>query len=737
MENNTPMTHQEQNNDEIDLLALAGTLWDGRWLIIGVTALATLFGAVYALLAEPVYRADAMVQVEQKSGGLPGMSEISEMFGSESAAVTEIELIKSRAVMGETVDELHLDIEIEPVQVPVIGNFLSRHASYGPDGLAEPWWSSNYAWGGEKLDITRFEVPRATYGDEYTLEVTESGWLLKNEAGTELLGGVEGEQANNGNYSLFVQSVKARPGTQFTLIKRDRLAKIIELQQNVGASEKGKDSGIIVLSYPHPKPAKAKAVLDHITQTYVRNNVERNSAEASSSLEYLKERLPDVRKDLEEAEAKLNEYQVEAESVNVTAEAQAVLDQIVELEKNISTLQLQKAEIERKFTSSHPNYKAWQAQMAELQERKKELDERISKLPLTQQKVVRLTRDVKVGNEIYLQMLANIQELDIVRAGTVGNVRVVDEAAVNTAAPIKPQKTFIVALSFLLGGFLSAGCVLLQSMLNRGVESPNQIESIGIPVYATVPLSEEQSKMEHFFKKIKNEQQDDTSHLLAVANPADLAVEALRGLRTSLHFAMMDAPNNILMISGPSPGVGKSFISANFAAVVAQAGQKVLVVDADLRRGAMHSLFKVDKENGLSEILSRKIKIEDAVKKTDVEGLDFIGRGMAPPNPSELLMGKSLSEFIDKVSVDYDLIIMDTPPILAVTDAAIVGRHAGTTMIVTRFEMNPVKEIELTKSRFQQNGVNIKGAVFNAVERKAKTVASYGYYAYEYKSRSQ
>lgn len=736
MENNTPMTHQEQNNDEIDLLALAGTLWDGRWLILGVTIMATMLGAIYALLAEPVYRANAMVQVEEKSGGLPGMSDISEMFGSESAAITEIELMKSRTVMGETVDSLHLDIEIEPVQVPVIGNFLTRHASYGANGLAEPWWSSNYAWGGEKLDITRFQVPRATYGDEYKLEVTDAGWVLNNEDGNEVLSGLVGKQADNGSYALFVQAIKARPGTRFTLIKRNRLAKIIELQQNVAASEKGKDSGIIVLSYSHPNPAKAKAVLDHITQTYVRNNVERNSAEASSSLEFLKERLPDVRKDLEEAEAKLNEYQVEAESVNVTAEAQAVLDQIVELEKNISTLQLQKAEIERKFTSSHPNYKAWQAQMAELQERKKELDERISKLPLTQQKVVRLTRDVKVGNEIYLQMLANIQELDIVRAGTVGNVRVVDDAAVNIDEPVKPKKSLLVTVCFLLGGMLSAGFVLLRAMLNRGLESPEQIENLGIPVYATVPLSREQSKLNLLLRKGKFGEEKEEVHLLALDNPADLAIEALRGLRTSLHFAMMDAPNNILMVSGPSPNVGKSFISANFSVVFAQSGKRVLVVDADLRRGSMHDQFNMDKNSGLSEVLSRQVVLKDAVRETEVEGLYFLSRGAAPPNPSELLMSSDFERFIEAVKADYDLVIIDTPPILAVTDAAIVGRHAGTSMMVVRFEMNPAKEVALTKSRFKQNGVEIKGAVFNAVEQRARTNAAYGYYNYVYKSET-
>ena len=299
--------------------------------------------------------------------------------------------------------------------------------------------------------------------------------------------------------------------------------------------------------------------------------------------------------------------------------------------------------------------------MAELQERKKELDERISKLPLTQQKVVRLTRDVKVGNEIYLQMLANIQELDIVRAGTVGNVRVVDDAAVNISEPVKPKKSMLVAVCFLLGAILSAGFVLLQAMLNRGVETAEEIENIGIPVYASVPLSREQSKLNLLLRKGKAEANKEI-HLLALDNPADLAIEALRGLRTSLHFAMMDAPNNILMVSGPSPNVGKSFISANFSAVFAQSGKRVLVVDADLRRGTMHDQFNMDKNRGLSEVLSRQVELKDAIQETEVEGLDFLSRGAAPPNPSELLMSSSFERFIEAVKNDYDLIIIDSPP---------------------------------------------------------------------------
>jgi len=337
-----------------------------------------------------------------------------------------------------------------------------------------------------------------------------------------------------------------------------------------------------------------------------------------------------------------------------------------------------------------------------------------------------------VGNKIYLQMLSNIQQLDIARAGTVGNVRVVDDAVVNTQAPVKPKRALIAAVALLLGGMIGTGIVLVRAMLNRGIENPEDIEKLGLPVYATVPLSETQQAMD----KKKRSRKDPTAGLLAIENPADLAVESLRSLRTSLHFGMMDARNNILMISGPSPGVGKTFVSANLAAVMAMANQRVLLVDADMRRGFSNDVFGVSNHKGLSDLLAGKVTVEEATEHSGVEGLDFISRGTVPPNPSELLMSKRFDEFLKQASENYDLVIVDTPPILAVTDPAIVGKHAGTTMLVARFGANPAKELELTKRRFEQNGIEVKGVIFNAVEKKASNYGygGYGYYNYAYKS---
>jgi tyrosine-protein kinase Etk/Wzc len=150
----------------------------------------------------------------------------------------------------------------------------------------------------------------------------------------------------------------------------------------------------------------------------------------------------------------------------------------------------------------------------------------------------------------------------------------------------------------------------------------------------------------------------------------------------------------------------------------------------------LNKLFKLPAENGLSELLATRITSSDAIYKTEVEGLDIVPRGQIPPNPSELLMHANFTSFLDNVKDEYDIVIVDTPPILAVTDAAIVGRQVGMSLIVTRFAVNATREIEIAMRRFEQNDIQLKGAIFNAVEKKASAYGygNYGYYNYEYKS---
>ena len=730
-------SNNAQPSQEIDLMALLGALLDRKYFIAGITALFMFVGIVYAVLSTPVYQATAMIQVEDGSASVPGFDDMAGMFESTSAAVTEIELLKSRSVIGEAVDTLKLDITAKPKLFPFIGNRAYRKFMPMSEGdLAEPsFGASSYAWGGESINIFRFDVPRSATNKTFTLVAqTNNGVELLNADGEQILAGKVGEELTNGKFNLTVRELNARPGTEFLLTRHDRLNTILDLQAAIGASEKGKDSGIINLSLQSTKPSYAEKVLDKVAAIYVRRNVERNSAEAQKSLEFLEVQLPEIKKQLEYAEQRFNDYQIKRQSINITLETQGVLEQVVKLETKLQELNLKRLELGRKFKKNHPAYQGIIEQIQAVEKQKDQLIGEVGSLPETQQELLRLKRDVEVSNQIYTLLLSKTQELDIVRAGTVGNVRVIDYAEVNTSKPVKPKKALIVVMATMLGGMLSIAIVLIQKAIHKGVEDPSEIEALGIPVYASVPHSEYQDKLTGFAKVRKNKTIK-AKTILALDNPADLSVEAIRSLRTSLHFAMMEAKNNIIAISGPSPGVGKSFISVNLATVLAQSGKKVLIIDADMRKGYLQTQFGLKWDDGLSDYLSGRLNLEQVTKTTKVEGLNVITRGQIPPNPSELLMHSNFSKLVEEVSNAYDIVIIDTPPILAVTDPAIVSAHTGTTLLVARFGQNHLREIELTRSRFEQNGIDVKGLVLNDVVKKASNAYGYyGYYNYEYKS---
>ncbi|MGO2390419.1 polysaccharide biosynthesis tyrosine autokinase, partial [Pseudoalteromonas sp.] len=693
---NTQPNNKSNNNtqatQEIDLLALLGALLDRKYFIVAVTALFMFAGVVYAVLSTPVYQATAMIQVEDGGASVPGFDDMAGMFESTSAAVTEIELLKSRSVIGEAVDTLKLDITAEPKLFPFIGSRAFRKFTPMNEGeLAKPsLGAKSYAWGGESIDVFRFDVPRSAIGQGFTLVAQENNSIaLINGDNEEVLTGKVGQELTNSKFNLTIRSLNARAGTEFILARKDRLNTILNLQSAIGASEKGKDSGIINLSLQNTKPNYAEKVLDKVAAIYVRRNVERNSAEAQKSLEFLEVQLPEIKKQLEYAEQRFNDYQIKRQSINITLETQGVLEQVVELETKLQELNLKRLELGRKFKKDHPTYQGMLEQIEAVENQKQELVGEVGNLPETQQELLRLKRDVEVSNEIYTMLLAKTQELDIVRAGTVGNVRIIDYAEVNTSKPVKPKKALIVVMATMLGGMLSVAIVLIQKAMHKGIEDPNDIEAIGLPVYASVPYSEHQDKLTGFAKARKRKHKEvNEKSLLAVDNPADLSIEALRSLRTSLHFAMMEAKNNIIAISGPSPGVGKSFVSVNLAAVLAQSGKKVLIIDADMRKGYLQTQFGLKWDDGLSDYLSGRLNLEQITKSTQVEGLNVITRGQIPPNPSELLMHSNFSKLVEEVSAAYDIVIVDTPPILAVTDPAIVSAHTGTTLLVTRFGQN-------------------------------------------------
>ncbi|MFG0517223.1 polysaccharide biosynthesis tyrosine autokinase [Kluyvera intermedia] len=710
-------------NDAIDLGRPLGYLIDGRWWIVTITALFMVLGVAYALLATPVFKANALLQVEKKDSGAALLGDMADVLGGEQPdAAAEIELLTSRMVLGRTVQELHLDTVVTPDFFPLIGRGMSRL-------MGHPY---------PKMAVSRFEVAPELVGVPLTLTLGEDKHFTLEVEGRVLEGQV-GKLLEQNDVTLLLSDVAAQDGQVFTLLKQPVLDVIAELKSGLQVSEKGKNTGIISLALEGEDKGRIRAVLDNISQNYLQQNVVRKTEEAQKSLDFLQVHLPQVKDELNRSEELLNVYRQQNESVDLSLEAKAALDTMVGLEKQLNELTFREAELQQLYTRQHPAYIALMEKRQTLMNTKNTINKSIKRLPKTQQEILRLTRDVQVGQEIFVQLLNKQQELNIMKASTIGNVRIIDDAAVETRA-VKPKKPLIVVLATLLGGMLSVGLILVRAAFHRGVESPEQLEEMGLSVYATIPYSEEQAKIEQHQKK-RRQAMPLNEALLAARNPADLAMESLRSLRTSLHFAMMEAKNNIVMISGPGPGIGKTFVSTNFAATLAMGGKKVLVIDADLRKGYMQKVMGQEMGAGLSAYLGGQTEMMQVISKTGFDGLDFVCRGAVPPNPSELLMQPRFKALLDWASEHYDFVIVDSSPILMVTDAAIVGQHVGASLLVARFAQTAVKEVEVAIRRFEQNGVVIKGILLNSVEKKASSYygnyGNYGYYQYSYGDKTK
>lgn len=711
-----------KDDDEMDLGKLIGELIDHRKLIIAITSFCTLISLVYAIFATPIYQANSLIQVEQKQGNAI-LSNSSQMLpDSQPQSAPEISLIQSRMILGKTVDDLNLQIMIKQNYFPIFGQGFARLLGEKPSNI----------------EVTRLYVTNAN-DDVTQLELKiKDGEHYQIKYDGAVFNGRVGELLENKQLAIKVNDISAKPGDTFTIYYFNRLKAIADLLDNLNVSDQGKDTGILSISYTGENPQLIKNIVNSISENYLAQNISRQAAQDAKSLDFLNIQLPKVRNDLDIAENKLNAYRRQSDSVDLSLEAKAVLDQIVNVDNQLNELTFRESEISQLYTKEHPTYKALMEKRKTLQEEKLRLNKKVSSMPETQQEILRLSRDVESGRAVYMQLLNRQQELNIAKSSAIGNVRIIDDA-VTQLKPVKPKKILVVIIGFILGLSIAIGVVFLRIMLRRGIETPEQLEEIGINVYASVPVAESLVSNERSIKNIRKKiTHKEYTGLLATTNPADLAIEAIRGLRTSLHFAMIEARNNILMISGASPNAGKTFISSNLAAVVAQTGKKVLFIDTDMRKGYVHKVFDVENDNGLSNYLSGKLGLEATLKKIPEAGFDFISRGVVPPNPTELLMHRRMEEMLKWASQNYDLVILDTPPILAVTDAAIIGHYAGTTLLVARFELNTVKEMDVAFKRFEQSGIVAKGCILNGIVKKASSYYGYGYnhYGYSYKDNT-
>lgn len=719
----TPTFAADPDQDgQVSLGELLANLWEGRYLILGVTLFAFLLGSYYAWRKSPIYQVDAMLQIEDKkvSKGGPAMAALEGLFDQPALAQAEIEILKSNLVLGRTVEALSLDILATPDHSRLIGDALVRGRSDAPE-----------------LVIEKFEIPGFLRGIPFHVVAEDAQafrWegpkhelLVSGKVGETLHATFQGQPL-----VLQVRRLVSAPGQRFNLNRQYLQDAILALRADLQVIEKGKFTNILGITFEHRNPGRGAEILNEVVGQYVRQNVERKAEEASQTLAFLQEQMPQLRAKLDAAEDRLNQFRMKSGSVDLPEEVKLLLKQSVDMESQLLLLKQKKEELLRTYQEGADVVATLNQQIGKLQKESNQIESKVRVLPQTQQEVVRLFREVQVNTELYTALLNNVQQLQVAKAGEIGNARIVDRAMASLH-PIKPQKGSVQGFSLMLGIVAGVGLSLIRRALNNGVEDPRIIESrLGLPVIVTIPHSDQQTEE---YRKIKL--LEPGCHILAKDHPEDLAVESLRSLRTSLSFSLVDAVNRVVMISGPSPSIGKSFVSSNFAALLAQTGSasRVLLVDGDMRKGSLHRYFGLDhRKGGLSEILSGQKSWSELVRGTEVPGLDLIASGTLPPNPSELLMSGRFPAFIAEISKVYDIVVIDAPPLLAVTDAVIIGSQVGTVLLLAKAKVHPLDEIRTALKRFETAGIKVKGCLFNDVPVMNVGNKYYRFaYHYEYK----
>lgn len=723
----------------------------GRGLA-AATVSAALAGALYAWSLPPLYEADVLIGAPR---GAP-MPWQAPRQGGTPAPELDTSMLTSRAVLAPVVQDHGLDVEAAPLRLPWLALLWSWLVRPGSDGvLAAPLPAlERYGWGGEQLSVATLAVPAALIdqplalvalgGQRYRLLAPDGQLLLEGEAGT---------LARGGGVSLRLAAMVARPGTQFTLTRRDSaaaaaaLAGALRIEPARAAAWQAREpsgDAAVRIAWRDTDPQRASAVVNAVAASYARTLARQRQEQAGRMLDFITRELPRLRAEMEQAETALARHRARAGSLLPSQDAQSYLHGSIEYQRQISTLRLERARLLRRYTPENQEVRAIDDQIEQLRNDRRSLDGRLQGLSEAERDQVSLTRDVKVAEDTYMSLRSQAQMLALARADAASEALLLD-VATPSVAPAGPPRGLITAAAALLGLLLAWAAALVWQRRAAQLASAGTIEAgLGLPVICEVMFSTEQRQLalrNHaagctvelsaggtagdgaVLAKVPGGISDAgcAGHdqlLLARQHPNALAVEGLRMLRAALQLGLQPRGRRIVALTSARAGEGKTFAAANLAVLAADAGLRVLLVDADLRRGALGGCFGISgssDSSGLADVLAGGPSLRDAARRTAVPGLWLLGAGTLPSNPSELLSQPRLRELLGEAESRFDLVLVDTPPVLAVADAMLVCHLAGATLLLMRAHETPQALAAQALSQLGRSGAVVVGGVINGV----------------------
>ncbi|AAZ18508.1 putative lipopolysaccharide biosynthesis tyrosine kinase [Psychrobacter arcticus 273-4] len=744
--NNVSNSASKKDSDETDLMALLFAILRDWKVIVFFAVLGLLIGVLYSRYENPTFKSDALIQIENNSQGISALGEnISGLVTPEdSTALTETELIKSRMVLKPVVDLLHLDVRLND---PAVNSFdrIKTNRTSTQVNTAE---GVTLDTADGQVRISQFDVSQAYLNQSFTLVKSDKGFTLSNGF-DDFKGQLNQPHRFRGSEGIIQITVAELPADNHPInISKQSLQNATDaINGALTVVEKG-GTGILQLSLIGSNQPQITLILKQIILSYMAKNESRSSEQTIKTLRFMETQMPLLKQQLETSEELFNNFREKSGTIDIGQEASLLVGEKSQIDSQLNELKLKKADLTTYYTEEHPLVIQINDQIAVLNNRRQEIEDRVAGLPEIQREFLKLSEDTIINREIYLTMLKNYQQLKIVKAGQVGYARIID-MPISTYRTIAPKKQLIIMIATLSGIMLGLLLVFLRNFLRNTVKDPERLEAkTGIPVIATIPRSPLLTRL----RRNKNA----PNRLLAYVDNNSLSYEAIKSLRTNLMFGMPAAARagqraKVILITGESPGVGKSFISSNLTEVLAQLDKKTLIIDADMRLGELHKVFNMDQHNGLADYLTQDTthlsrdntqlaKIDTVqesshlasfIHSTGIDNIDFMPRGEHPRNPASLLANGSFDHLMADLNLHYDYIIIDSPPILAASDAMILAQHADKVLMVTRYESSIEGQLVYAVNQMNKANIKVDGIILNDVQQGIMSKYSYHYsYAY-------
>jgi tyrosine-protein kinase Etk/Wzc len=718
---------EDDDGNELQFSDIVAQILARKWLVILALAVGGLIGLAIGQLPPDQYRSSALVHIEQRNQGID-LPEILVGRGLNSSGgrniATESHIIKSRFTLWPVVQELNLDWRVEPKRFPVVGHMVERRS-----WPAIPnWIFPAYTRHGDVIRLDLLEVDGPLIGRRAVLTVTGEDSFDISFGTTEGLSGRVGETVSVvPGFRFRISRLEAPEGRQFMVWRSNELAALGQARRGLIINERPpRNSGIVDFIYESEDPQQTVEMANTIVKSYQRQNLSRKSAEIDQSIAFIENQLPRAREQTAEAAEKLNEFRRSSQASELTAGSQQLLQRIVSAEAELEELKFRKEQLLQRLTENHPDIQELSDRQMRIEERLAEMRQEANELPPLEQELLTLTQRLERAIEIERQLAGRAEELNVVRASAVSNINILEPAV--RASRIGPDRTRPIFVGLAVALVLSVLGILVRNYMRRGIDDSREIEELGLPLFATI------NKVEG----LRPGDADSELYPLAKSNPNDIVVEALRGLRTGLQFSLATAPSKSLMITSPAPSQGKSFISLNLGIVSAQVGSRVLLIDADMRKGRLRKQFKLPRKHvGLSDYLANEAKLSDVLISDEETGLDFIPTGRYPPNSADLLTTAAFRDLLGEAADHYDLVIVDSPPILAVTDPGIIGQLTGMTLMVVKHLETTRAEVQSAQKIMSNSGIKMSGAILNQFDVSASSYGQYGHghyggYKYHY-----